>query len=147
MSYATNWSYDEGMLYLLMEAGTKYIGTAITLNEFFIDVTSGTATKDLQRRFIHFNGDGDSFDMGLRINCNFFHHNHDNTPIYNKYGFLLCPEEYAANTFRDIINEFYGNTIIDAGSSYNNPSTPFKTDINYFHDNVLLGVTSQQIIY
>ncbi|MBK7587730.1 MAG: hypothetical protein IPI22_05040 [Bacteroidetes bacterium] len=55
-----------------MEAGTKYIGTAITLNEFFIDVTSGTATKDLQRRFIHFNGDGDSFDMGLRINCNFF---------------------------------------------------------------------------
>jgi hypothetical protein len=139
LSYATNWSYDEGMLYLLMEAGTKYIGTAITLNEFFIDVTSGTATKDLQRRFIHFNGDGDSFDMGLRINCNFFHHNHDNTPIYNKYGFLLCPEEYAANTFRDIINEFYGNTIIDAGSSYNNPSTPFKTDINYFHDNVVTG--------
>ncbi|MBK7041668.1 MAG: T9SS type A sorting domain-containing protein [Bacteroidetes bacterium] len=128
----------KGMVYIT-SSGAQYTGSTISQNEFFIDAYSGDYTSILTRRYIHYNGFGDNFDMGLRINCNFFHHNHLNTPAYNLYGFMLEPEVPPIGPKKEIVKEFYGNIIDDAGSSWLNPQVPFSNDINYFHSNQVLG--------
>ncbi|HMT37010.1 MAG TPA: hypothetical protein PKC41_14200, partial [Chitinophagaceae bacterium] len=139
ISQAINWSYSQGMVYITSTSGAQYTGSTISQNEFFIDAYSGDYTSFLTRRYIHYNGFGDNFDMGLRINCNFFHHNHLNTPAYNLYGFMLEPEVPPIGPKKEIVKEFYGNIIDDAGSSWLNPQVPFSNDINYFHSNQVLG--------